>query len=200
MSDRELRELIALITARLGDVVLQQAETAKVQREAAEERRELARERQETDRQIRELGKQIGGLGDKFGGFTEGLALPSMTKILTQRFGVTAISPRFMVRRNGRSLEIDVLAYSNGGRNEAFVVEVKSRLREDGLEQMRNILREFKELLPEHADKKVYGILAAVDIPPDIAAQVLREGIYLARIHDDQFQIQVPDGFEPRAH
>ena len=37
---------------------------------------------QETDRQIRELGKQIGGLGNKFGSFTEGLALPSMQKIL----------------------------------------------------------------------------------------------------------------------
>ncbi len=43
---------------------------------------ETDRKFQETDRQIRELGKQIGGLGNKFGSFTEGLALPSMQKIL----------------------------------------------------------------------------------------------------------------------
>ena len=35
-------------------------------------------------KQLEELGKQIGGLGEKFGGFTEGMALPSMTKILTK--------------------------------------------------------------------------------------------------------------------
>jgi RecB family endonuclease NucS len=80
------------------------------------------------------------------------------------------------------------------------VVEVKSHLREDGLDQLRRILREFREFFPEHAGKKVYGILAAVDIPDDVAEKTLREGIYLARIHDDQFELQVPEGFQPRAY
>jgi len=48
---------------------------------------ELSTAQKETDRQLKELGKQIGGLGAKFGSFTEGLALPSMEKILRQRFG-----------------------------------------------------------------------------------------------------------------
>ena len=53
----------------------------------------LAIAQKETDRQLRELGKQIGGLGEKFGGFTEGLALPSMTKILTEHFGMEVVTP-----------------------------------------------------------------------------------------------------------
>jgi hypothetical protein len=32
-----------------------------------------------------------------------------------------------------------------------------------------------------------------------MAEKVLREGIYLAHIHDDQFVIQVPEAFQPRA-
>lgn len=31
------------------------------------------------------------------------------------------------------------------------------------------------------------------------AERVLRSGIYLARIHDEEFELQVPEGFQPRA-
>jgi hypothetical protein len=92
--------------------------------------RELAQSQKETDRQLKELGKQIGGLCEKFGSFTEGLALPSMEKILRQRFGMEVISPSVRVRKGGQHLEIDVLAYANGSLNQVFVVEVKSHARE----------------------------------------------------------------------
>lgn len=177
MTDEELKELVASL---------------------AESQRETDRQLRATDRQIKELGRQIGGLGDKFGSFTEGLALPSMTKILTQRFGMDFIAPRVRMRRNGHSMELDVLAYSNT-RDDLFVVEVKSHLREEALDQMRKTLRELRDYFPDHRDKKVYGVLAAVDAPEKLQEKVLAEGIYLARIHDGQFEIQVPDGFQPRA-
>jgi len=179
MADQDLQGLLATLTKKQSELVEQQ---------------------KETDRQLREVGRQLGGLGDKFGSFTEGLALPSMTKILMQRFGMSTVAPRIKVRRNGRTMELDVLAYSNSGVNTAYVVEVKSHLREDGLEQLRRILREFRDFFPEHAGKKLYGILAAVDIPEDVAQKTLREGIYLARIHDDEFEIQVPEGFQPKTY
>jgi len=155
------------------------------------------RETAETDRQLQEIWRQLRGLGEKLGSFTEGS--PAMAKFLMEQFGMTTVAPRMRSLRNGRSLELDVLAY-NSQTNEAYVVEVKSHLREDGLEQLRRILRDFREFFPEHAGKKVYGILAAVDIPDDVAEKILREGIYLARIHDDQFELQVPDGFQPRVY
>ncbi|MCM8750714.1 hypothetical protein NET02_16375, partial [Thermomicrobiaceae bacterium CFH 74404] len=46
----------------------------------------LAEQSRETDRQLRELKRQIGGLGDKFGYFAEGMALPTMEKLLRRRF------------------------------------------------------------------------------------------------------------------
>ena len=64
---------------------------------------------------------------------------------------------------------------------------------------MKKILREFRDFFPEHEDKKVYGILAAVDAPEDVRERVLREGIYLARIHDEEFELAVPKDFNPRA-
>jgi len=46
----------------------------------------------ETDRRFEELGKEIGGLGRKFGWFTEGMVLPSMERILTEKFEMEYIS------------------------------------------------------------------------------------------------------------
>jgi septal ring factor EnvC (AmiA/AmiB activator) len=166
----------------------------------SEEGQATARGLQETDRQLREIGRQLGKLGDKFGSFTEGMALPSMSKILIQRFGMQTVAPRVLARRNGRSIEIDVLAYSNSDRNEAYIVEVKSHLREDGIDQLSKTLRDFRDFFPEHANKKVFGILAAVDVSENIAKMAFRQGFYLARIHDDEFELQLPEGFQPRAY
>ena len=96
MTDEELKELVA-------SLAVAQRET---DRQLKETDRQLRKQLKETDRQLRkqlkELGKQIGGLGEKFGGFTEGMAFPAMSKILTETFGMEVVTPgsRF-VRRVG---------------------------------------------------------------------------------------------------
>jgi len=93
MTDEELKQLVA-------SLAIDQKEMAK----------ESNKRNKETNKQLKELGKQIGGLGKKFGSFTEGLALPSMTKILRERFKMVVISPSVRVSKNGIDAEIDVLA------------------------------------------------------------------------------------------
>lgn len=206
MTNEELRDLVAGLAVRHAEIAELQKETDRqlqatdrqVQ-ETSQTVKKLAEENDETGKQIRELKKQLGGLGDKFGSFTEGMALPSMRKLLQQRFHMEVITVRALSRKNGNSLELDVLAYSNSKVNEVYVVEVKSHLRQEGLDQMKKILREFHSYFPGHDGKKVYGILAAVDIPDKLRAKILQEGIYLALIHDDEFELQVPPGFQPRA-
>ena len=152
----------------------------------------------ETDRQLKELGKQIGGLGNKFGGFTEGMAYPSMKRILRERFKMKYIFPRVEVNSNGDSIEIDVLAYSNDDVKAAYLVEVKSRLREEHIKEMLRDLERFPRFFPEHQDKALYGILAAVDVSEQMKKKVLDAGLYLAVIRDDTFNLEVPEGFEAK--
>jgi hypothetical protein len=159
---------------------------------------DLMRSQKDTDRQIKELKQQIGGLGNKFGSFTEGLALPSMEKRLRERFGMEVVSPSVRVSKDGEHLEIDVLAYANGAVNAVYVVEVKSHLREEAIEQLLSILARFGHFFPEHKSKKLYGILAAVDAPAGLKEKILRHGLYLARIHDDVFELETPADFQPR--
>ncbi|MCA2812044.1 MAG: DUF3782 domain-containing protein [Microcystis sp. M090S1] len=175
-------------------------EVSQQQKENAQQIKETDRQQQKTDKQLKELGKQIGGLGAKFGSFTEGLALPSMETILRQRFGMEVVSPSVRVSKNGQHLEIDVLAYTNGELNTAYIVEVKSHAREESITQLKSILQRFRSFFPEHKDKKLYGILAAVHVSPELREKILREGFYVARIHDQVFELDIPDNFQPQIY
>jgi hypothetical protein len=192
MTDQELKDLVASLSINQQKM----AEEAAISRKKLSE--ELSKSRKEVDKALKELSKQIGGIANKFGSFTEGLALPSMTKILTEKFGMTTINPSVRVRdKNGNEQEIDVLAYANGEINTAFIVEVKSHLREDGIEQLLKQCRDFPVLFPELAHKKLYGILAAVDANQQLQQKVLAQGLYFAKIHDEQFSLCVPKDFKP---
>jgi hypothetical protein len=199
MTDDELKQLVASLAIAQRETAKQFQETDRRFQETDQQLKELGRQAdkrtKETDKQLKELGKQIGGLGKKFGSFTEGLALPSMSKILRQRFKMEVVSPSVRVSKNGMELEIDVLAYANSQINEAYVVEVKSHLREEAISQLQNTLSKFKSLFPEHKDKKVYGIIAAVDMTEPLKQRVLNAGFYVARIHDDTFSLETPADF-----
>jgi hypothetical protein len=195
-TDRQLKET----DRQLKEVSQQQKETELLLKEVSQQQKENAQQQKETDKQLKELGKQIGGLGAKFGSFTEGLALPSMETILGQQFGMEVISPSVRVSKEGQHLEIDVLAYSNGELNTAYIVEVKSHVRQEDITQLKSILQRFRRFFPEHKDKKLYGILAAVDLSPELREKILQEGLYVARIHDQVFELDIPDNFQPQTY
>ncbi|TRV19081.1 MAG: DUF3782 domain-containing protein [Microcystis wesenbergii Mw_MB_S_20031200_S109D] len=195
-TDRQLKET----DKQLKEVSQQQKETELLLKEVSQQQKENAQQQKETDKQLKELGKQIGGLGAKFGSFTEGLTLPSMETILRQRFGMEVISPSVRVSKEGQHIEIDVLAYSNGELNTAYIVEVKSHAKEDSITQLKSILQRFRRFFPEQKDKKLYGILAAVDLSPELREKILQEGLYVARIHDQVFELDIPDNFPPQTY
>ena len=184
----------------LAELTAAQKETERRQQETDRQIKETGQQIKETDRQLKELGKQIGGLGSKFGSFTEGLALPSMEKILRQRFGMEVVSPSVRASKEGKHIEIDVLAYANGNLNTAYVVEVKSHAREDSIIQLKSILQRFRTFLPEHKDKQLYGILASVDMSPELRQKTLQEGFYVARIQDQVFELDTPENFQPQSY
>jgi len=188
------------LTAAQKETDLLLKETDLQLKEVSRQQKENAQQQKKTDRQLKELGKQIGGLGSKFGSFTEGLALPSMEKILRQRFGMKVVSPSVRASEDGKHIEIDVLAYTNGNLNTAYIVEVKSHAKEESITQLKSILQRFRTFFPEHKDKQLYGILAAVDMSPELREKTLQEGFYVARIHDQVFELDTPENFQPQSY
>jgi len=193
-TDRRMQET----DRRIQETDRRMQETDRRMQETDRRIQETDRQVQETSRSVRELGKQIGGLGAKFGSFTEGLALPSMGRILRQQFGMEVISPSVRVSKGGQHIEVDVLAYANGEVNAAYVVEVKSHPREESIAQLKSLLERFRFFFPEHKDKHLYGILAAVDLSESLREKILQEGFYVARIHDEVFELETPAEFRPK--
>lgn len=157
-------------------------------------RAETERARAETERQFAETAKQIaktekiiGDLGNKFGTFTEGMAFPSVARLLDEHFGMPKAQLRVRSRLNGSTLELDILGYNDEA---ACVIEVKSHLRESGVRQLLDTLRQFPTFFPEHGNKRLYSMLAAVDIPEALKARVKKLGIYLARVQDETFELE----------
>lgn len=171
---------------------------AKEAKEQAERTKELDRRFKEAEKLISRVGKQIGDLGNKFGSFTEGMALPSFQKILYQQFGATHVSPRAKARLNGHTLEIDILGYSNGKRNTAVVVEIKSHLKKEDVDQLLRILDDFPQFYPAHKDKALYGILVGVNAPESIRNLAKKKGLYVGQISDETFDLLVPETFDPK--
>jgi len=196
MKDDELKTLVASLAVAQKETSLRQKETDRQLKRMAQEAEQRSKK---TDRQLIELGKQIGGLGQKFGGFTEGMAFPAMEKILRERFGMKSVGTRIKADRKGTLMEIDVLAYANDERNAVYVVEVKSRLRQDGVDQMLQTLDRFSLFFPEHAGKALYGMLAVVDFDQRTKKEALQKGLFLAKIQDECFTLDVPVDFKPRS-
>jgi hypothetical protein len=160
----------------------------------------LAAAQQKTDNQLRELGKQIGGLGNKFGSFTEGLALPSVERLLFKRFKVDGFSERVRRRKGEDSIELDGLGIANGSRNEAYIVEVKSHLRSENIQQMKTLLAKFRTMFPEYAKMQLFGILAVADASKEALHEAEKEGLLIVSFKNNLMRLHKRKGFEPKAY
>jgi hypothetical protein len=159
----------------------------------------LAEESKETKKEMRRMLQSLGRLGNSMGEMTEGLVYPSIVKILRQRFKVHVVTRNARSRRNGTELELDALGYSNGEHGQVYVVEIKTKFGEDQFQQFLKTLQAFPRFFPEHADKPVYGLVAAVTMPENIRQRLLKAGIYVAHIHDNICTLRVPRGFKAKA-
>ncbi len=159
---------------------------------------EIRASRREADRILTSFNRQLGRIGNRFGDYTESLFRPSLKRVMREQFKMTVITSPQRIERHGEELEIDLLAHAGDVLDEVYLVEIKSRLREHSIDQLHDQLRQFPRFFPEHRGKKLFGVLAALDIPPDMRARVLKQGFYLATITDDVLEIITPDDFVPR--
>ena len=168
------------------------------QKQWQESREEILAARRETDRLITGLERPLGEIGNALGLTTEPMFQPSLKRILCERFGMTVIIAPQRFQIDGIDYEIDVVGHAEEESDEVYLVEIKSQLREDGIHQILEHLRRFPRAFPVHRGKQLFGILAAVTIPDNLRLQALKEGLYLATVKDDVFELSTPDDFVPR--
>ncbi len=174
------------------------AELQEIVADLARSTKELRASQSETDRQLKELGKQVGNIGNKFGSFTEGMASKSVGKILRDQFAMETVG-YVKIAKQGRHEEYDLLGYSNGRVNKAIVVEIKSKLEINVLEQMERKMREVFDWLPEHRGKTFEGMVAYVHAERayenELREKILAKGWHLVSMGEDTFEVEDPKGF-----
>ena len=120
------------------------------------------------------------------------LAYHNLEAMLWRKLKMTFTARPMRSFRLGHELELGVFAYNDEA---AIIVEVSTIFSQESLAEILYELREFPQAFPDHADKKLYGIVAAVDIPENMRQRVLKHGLYLARIGEETFRLAVPRGF-----
>jgi hypothetical protein len=204
MTDKELKALVASLSISQKETDRQLRETdrelkerfSETDREQKENAREWREKSSETDRLIKEIGKQIGGLGNMFGNFTEGLMMSSLETIMNEKFHLENTMKNFHTSKKG--IEYDLIAYANTTINEVMIVEIKSHLSLDAIEQIKKQLAAFPSIFPEHHGKKLYGAIASIADKKELRHLVWDAGLYYFCMTNDLVKMHIPPKFAPK--
>jgi hypothetical protein len=177
---------------------------AEADRRAAEAKAEADRRAAETERSMEELrrivanaSREVGRLGDRWGLFVENMVAPAVLRLFQER----GIEIRHLYRRAvsdipGAEMEVDILAV-NG--DVAVVVEVKSRLAKEDVDEFCETLQQFKQAFPERVNHQVYGAVAAIEFVKGIDRYAYRQGLFVIRQCGDSVELANDESFQPRA-
>ena len=175
----------------------------KLFRETQREFRETDRKFQETRSMIHELTEdlektrgEVSSLTDGWGRFVESMVEPAVVRLFVERgIVLDGTSPRAKRRRNGQTMEIDVL-----GVNLEYVVpvEVKTTLRTSNVDTYVKKLKKFKTFFPEYRDYKVVGAVAGMTVPASVARYAEGRGLYVLAQSGETVQLLNSEDFEAK--
>ena len=180
-----------------------QREKERLEREKERLEREKERQAEEkahriaVERDFKKMRRELGDFGRRWGTFTEGLVIPSLKRILEKEFGISDTSEHPLRSIGNDHLEIDIFGSVNTDINNAVIVEIKSHLRDDGIEQLLTQLEKFPKFYPEHANKKLFGMIACVSAATNVRNILRNKGIYLVIMGQEVARLQRPENFVP---
>ena len=163
-------------------------------REVAESQKETDRRMQETNVRLRKLDELFNG---QWGKLMESLVEGDLVKLLAER-GMAVDHTINNPKKNygPRRWEFDILAVDG---REVVVVEVKTTLKVDDVDYFVERLRDFPELMPEYADRRVYGAVAYLKSHESVNVHAARQGLFVIRATGSSATITNDAGFTPRA-
>ena len=159
-------------------------------REVAESQKETDRRMQETDLRLRKLDELFNG---QWGKLMESLVEGDLVRLLNQRsIAVDHTITNAKKNYGERRWKFDILAV-NG--EEVVVVEVKTTLKVDDVDYFVQRLQDFAELMPEFADRSIYGAVAYLKTDGSVTVHAGRQGLYVIRATGSQREHHQRRGF-----
>ncbi len=148
-----------------------------------------------TSRQVEKATKAVDALTSKWGRFVEGLLIPAVERLFQQRgIPVEKVSPRVKAHKNGRTMEIDIMAINEGY---VVLIEAKSTLSVADVEEHQQNLSAFKFFYPEYADRKVIGAVAGIVIDEGADRYAYQAGLFAIGQSGETVKILNDEKFVP---
>jgi len=138
---------------------------------------EMEKFRDRMEREVKRINKQWGELANKMGTIVEDIVFPAARPVIKKYFNCDPEELMMNVeRRKGEKREeFDVIAVCE---EKVFLIEVKSTLRQEHAEHIKEKAERFRELFPEHAHKDLVLILASLNVRKEVLDRLTKEGIY----------------------
>ncbi len=169
-------------------------ELREAQMEAAREIKEIQRE---TAREIKAVNdatnKSIGRLTNRLGEFVEEAVRPAAVRLFRERgIDVHEVHQNISSKRDGEGIEIDLLVVNN---NDVIVIECKSNLSNIDVNEHLQRLEKVKRLLPDYKNKQIFGAVAGMVIPANVAAYAIIKGLYVIGQNGDHLELRNQEEF-----
>ncbi len=164
-------------------------------RKFQESSREFDKRMAETNRQIKETSKRVGALSNRLGEFVEEMVRPGVEKLFQER-GIdvhSQIGPMKASDADG-GIQVD-LAVRNT--TEMVLIECKSKLSEEHVNDHLERLSKFKKYFPEYTDKKLMGAVAAMVIPESVGRYACKQGMFVLAQSGEVMTILNDEKFAP---
>ena len=159
------------------------AKSAEYDRRAAE----AAIGMQKLERSVAETTRAVNALTTRWGRFVEELVEPAAVRLFRDR-GIEVRETHQRIKNTDKALamEIDILAV-NG--SEVVVIECKSRLSRDDVNDLLSKLPRFKQSFPRYSDCHVYGAVGGIEIDEGVDRYAYQRGLFVIKPSGDTVEI-----------
>ena len=131
------------------------------------------------DARFDKLAAKYGGLSDNLGAAAEEFFINSLRqRPIVGGIRFDAVHPRVFGGKMGKQTEYDIVLVNGAS---AAIIEVKHKVHPSALDQLEAQLAKYKEHFPEHKDFALYGGIAGMSIPDEVAAQAKARGLFVLK-------------------
>jgi hypothetical protein len=193
-TDRILKELSAEIKETSREIKENSREIKEVHKELSAEIKETQKI---TAREIKAVNTSIGRLSNRLGEFVEEAVRPSAVRLFRERgIDIHEVQQSITAKRDGEQLEIDLLVVNN---ENVVVIECKSNLSVEDVNDHLERLEKVKRLLPRYNNCKVLGAVAGMVIPDNVATYAIKKGLYVIGQNGDHLELRNEQSFTAKA-
>jgi hypothetical protein len=161
----------------------------------AESKLESDRSMAELKRTVERTSKAVDSLTTRWGRFVEELVEPAVLRLFQEKgIDIKEVYPRARVKRQGIAMEIDILAVDD---TDLVVVECKSRLSKDDVDEFIEKLTRFIIAFPNYQNYRAYGAVAGIEINEGIDRYAYKKGLFVIKPSGDTVAIINDADFQP---